>query len=60
MARSILNQQILKVLDQSGKRVSVLRDRRRDARAPGKRVSATGNIYWETRKNRSDQIGSNL
>ena len=60
MASSIINQQILKVLDQTGKRVSVLRDRKRDARAPGKRVSATGNIYWESRRNRTDKLGSNL
>ena len=27
---------------------------------PGKRISKTGKIYWETRKNRSDSKGSNL
>ena len=25
---------------------------------PGKRISKSGNVYWETRKNRSDEKGS--
>jgi hypothetical protein len=25
---------------------------------PGKRMSKSGNVYWETRKNRSDKKGS--
>lgn len=33
------------------------RDSKRDALMPGKRVSRTGKIYWETRKNRSDAPG---
>lgn len=46
---------ILKVLEQTGERKSVPRDRGRFAKLPGKRVSKAGNVYWETRKNRSDK-----
>lgn len=34
------------------------RDKRRRAKPPGKRVSQTGNVYYERRKNRSDKPGS--
>lgn len=51
---------ILKELPQKGKRFSVPRDAGRKAKLPGKRVSKTGNVYWETRKNRSDLLRSNL
>lgn len=44
----------IKILEQSGSRKSIVRDRGRPAKLPGKRISASGNIYWETRKNRSD------
>lgn len=30
------------------------------AKASGKRVSRTGNVYWETRRNRSDKKGTRL
>ncbi|MGC9309800.1 MAG: hypothetical protein ACP5D2_03855 [Candidatus Nanoarchaeia archaeon] len=33
-----------------------LRDIKRQALAPGKRISKTGKIYWETRRNRSDLL----
>ncbi len=36
------------------------RDSSRLALPPGKRISKWGNIYYETRKNRTDQIGSKL
>mgnify|MGYP007070564833 CR=1 FL=1 len=45
---------------QTGKMVSMPRDAARKARAPGKRLSRNGNIYWEARKNRSDKLGTNL
>ncbi len=35
-----------------------IRDVARKALRPGKRISKTGNIYYETRKNRSDSKGS--
>lgn len=50
---------LVKELPQRGKS-NLKRDRVRVALPPGKRVSASGNIYWETRKNRSDAIGSNV
>jgi hypothetical protein len=34
------------------------RDSKRLALPPGKRISKTGKIYFETRKNRSDKIDS--
>jgi len=51
---------ILKVLDQTGKRKSINKDRLRSALKPGKRVTSRGTIYWETRKNRSDMPGKRL
>ncbi len=45
----------IKVLSQTGKRISVPRDLGRKAQLPGKRISKTGKVYWETRKNRSDK-----
>lgn len=37
-----------------------LYDSRKKAQGPGKRVSASGNVYYERRKNRSDMPGSIL
>ena len=54
------NKTILKVLRQTGNRVSALRDRARKASMPGKRVSRAGKIYWETRKNRSDEFDTDM
>ncbi len=49
----------VRVLDQVGK-TTVKIDAKRKALAPGKRVSSSGNVYWETRKNRSDSPGKRL
>lgn len=35
-------------------------DEARKALMPGKRISKTGKVYWETRKNRSDSKGSSI
>ena len=43
----------LRKLKQVGKS-DALRDKVRKALMSGKRISKNGNIYWETRKNRSD------
>ena len=52
---------IERMLDQVPKtRKDILRDAARSARLPGKRLSKTGKIYWETRENRSDKRGTNL
>lgn len=51
----------LKVLPQvKVKGVDASRDKARKALAAGKRISKTGKVYWETRSNRSDKIGSKL
>ena len=58
--KHIIHPHTIKRLDQTGKRISALRDSERKAQPPGKRISRTGNIYWETRKNRSDVYGRRL
>jgi len=45
----------IKILDQVGTSQSLLRDRGRKALTPGKRISKSGKVYWETRQNRSDR-----
>ena len=52
--------QTIKVLNQSGKWISIPRDKARKAMLPGKRISKTGKVYWETRKNRSDSAMKNI
>lgn len=49
----------VKVLDQTGK-TQIKADSKREALAPGKRISKAGNVYWETRRNRSDKIGKKV
>lgn len=39
---------------------NALRDSKREALLPGKRISKTGKKYWETRKNRSDAKNSKI
>ena len=47
----------LKVADhQLGKSIVSI-DKKRKALTPGKRISSSGNIYYEYRKNRSDKPG---
>lgn len=46
---------LINIKKQSGKIPNLPRDLARTAMYPGKRMSKKGNIYWETRKNRSDQ-----
>jgi len=50
----------IKVLEQTGKINSYIRDRGRKAKLPGKRISKSGKVYWETRKNRSDEANKAL
>lgn len=49
----------VRVLDQVGK-TSIKIDSKRRALAPGKRISSSGKVYWETRKNRSDSPGKKV
>lgn len=51
---------VVRVLDQTGNRTNLLVDRSRVALLPGKRISKTGNVYWETRRNRSDVPGKTI
>jgi hypothetical protein len=44
---------------QTGK-TNIKRDKVRKALPPGKRISKSGNIYWEGRANRSDLTGSKI
>lgn len=39
---------------QTGIRPNVIVDKQVKALQPGKRISKTGHVYWESRKNRSD------
>jgi len=39
---------------------NIYRDKRRTAMPSGKRISKSGNIYYEYRKNRTDKVGSKL
>lgn len=49
----------LRVLDQTQKgKSNIPRDKARKALLAGKRISKTGKVYWETRKNRSDAKNS--
>jgi hypothetical protein len=51
----------LKTLPQTKKpKVDKERDSQRRAKLPGKRISESGKIYWETRPNRSDKKRSKL
>jgi len=49
----------LRKLKQRGKS-DYERDVVREALLSGKRLSKNGKTYWETRRNRSDQVGSKL
>ena len=50
---------VVKELKQRGKS-DLKRDKAREALSPGKRISKSGKVYWETRKNRSDKTGSRV
>ena len=39
---------------QTGKSITKI-DKKRNALAPGKRVSSSGKVYYESRRNRSDK-----
>lgn len=50
----------IKITKQSGKYINPLRDSSRRASLPGKRISKTGKVYYETRRNRSDALNSRI
>jgi hypothetical protein len=45
---------------QTGRVKDILADASRSALTPGKRISSSGSIYWESRRNRSDVSGKNI
>lgn len=45
---------VLRVLKQTGHKPNIVVDKFKKALKPGKRISKTGKIYWESRRNRSD------
>ena len=50
----------MQFVKQTGTRTDLKADAARTAKLPGKRVSRNGNVYWETRKNRSDAPGKKI
>lgn len=50
----------LRVLPQVKVKENKSIDATRKALAPGKRISKTGKVYWETRSNRSDALGKKI
>ena len=60
ISKHIIHPRTIKSLEQTGYRKSKIRDNARGSMPPGKRISKTGHIYWETRKNRSDVRGLRL
>ena len=58
--RPPMQNNIIKVLKQSGKFIDKKRDASRTAMLPGKRISRTGKVYWETRANRTDAPLKNI
>lgn len=51
----------LRQLPQTAKnKVNLNVDSKRHALMPGKRISKTGKIYWESRRNRTDEKGKNI
>ena len=51
---------VLKATTRQSGKSDAARDRKRKAMQPGKRRSASGRVYIETRKNRSDRKGSRV
>ena len=49
-----------KASHQTGKSKDKARDKARKALPPGKRISKTGNVYYEYRRNRSDMPGEKV
>lgn len=51
----MVKRRVLKVAKrQTGKSIKSI-DKKKNALLPGKRVSSSGKVYYETRKNRSDK-----
>ena len=59
-SREVVKGRTVRRLPQTGKKPNIQRDQGRKALAPGKRISKTGRVYWETRRNRTDKVGKLL
>ena len=51
-----ISPKVLRVIKHQTGKTDIPVDRSVTALRPGKRLSKTGRVYWETRKNRSDVI----
>ena len=51
---------IIRTLPQTKVKRNITIDASRTALPPGKRISKTGKVYWETRSQRSDVRNTNL
>jgi hypothetical protein len=49
-----ISPKVVRVLKQTGRKPNLIVDRYKRAMKPGKRISKTGKIYFESRRNRSD------
>jgi len=58
--QGVNQKKMVKKLDYQVGKTNKVVDRKRTALSPGKRVSRTGHIYWETRMNRSDMPGTKV
>lgn len=55
-----LSPRVLRVIKhQTGRKPNIPVDREKLALKPGKRISKTGHVYWETRRDRSDVVPKN-
>lgn len=52
----VASPKVVRILKQTGKKPDIPVDKARKALKAGKRISKTGHVYWETRKNRSDVV----
>lgn len=61
LQKQTIGRQHIRTLPQQGKPAKdIRRDYSRKAILPGKRISERGNVYWETRPNRTDRNKSRL
>lgn len=51
-----ISPKVLRIIKHQTGKTNIPVDRTIRAMNPGKRISKTGHVYWETRKNRSDVI----
>lgn len=52
----VISPRVIRVIKHQTGKTNTAIDRKITALRAGKRISKNGNVYWETRKNRSDMI----